>query len=148
VMGLGLAAGDKLRDEFQLPPNVIAVPFAPQRALISRASLVITHAGLNSTLETLTAGVPMITIPISHDQPGVAARVRRLGAGCSLPAAELSSEKLRTLLQHVLATPRYALAAKDCAARLQQINGVAIAADVVEEAFQSPTRKVEARGRR
>ena len=36
-----------------LPPNVIVVSEAPQIELLKRATLCITHAGLNTTLESL-----------------------------------------------------------------------------------------------
>jgi zeaxanthin glucosyltransferase len=35
----------------------------------------ITHAGFNTLLEALTQGVPQIAIPVTNDQPGVAARI-------------------------------------------------------------------------
>ena len=38
--------------------NTIVVPHAPHLPLLERASLCITHAGLNTTLEALSAGYP------------------------------------------------------------------------------------------
>lgn len=58
-----------------LPGHPLVVGFAPQLALLQRAALTITHAGLNTVLESLRCGVPMVAIPIANDQPGVAARV-------------------------------------------------------------------------
>lgn len=42
-----------------IPPNTIVVRRAPQIELLKQAALCITHAGLNTTLESLTQGVPM-----------------------------------------------------------------------------------------
>jgi zeaxanthin glucosyltransferase len=58
-----------------LPGNSIVVNNAPQMELLKRAALCITHAGLNTALESLAQGVPMVAIPVSIDQPGVAARI-------------------------------------------------------------------------
>ena len=32
--------------------------------------LTVTHAGLNTVLESLARGVPQVAIPVSYDQPG------------------------------------------------------------------------------
>lgn len=58
-----------------VPGKPIVVKAAPQLALLKRASLCITHAGMNTTLECLSNGVPMVAIPITNDQPAVAARI-------------------------------------------------------------------------
>ena len=57
----------------QIPSNTIVVRAAPQIDLLKRAALSITHAGLNTALEALAQGVPMVAIPVGFDQPGVAA---------------------------------------------------------------------------
>ena len=61
--------------------NAVVVRFAPQLELLERATLCITHAGLNTALESLACGVPMVAIPITNDQPGAAARIAWCGAG-------------------------------------------------------------------
>ena len=63
-----------LDDLGPIPSNTIVVKSAPQIELLKRAALCITHAGLNTTLESLAQGVPMVAIPIGYDQPGVASR--------------------------------------------------------------------------
>jgi zeaxanthin glucosyltransferase len=67
-----------------VPSNVIVVDQAPQIELLKRATLCITHAGLNTALESLAYGVPMVAIPIGYDQFGVAARIAYHGVGESL----------------------------------------------------------------
>jgi zeaxanthin glucosyltransferase len=64
-----------------IPSNTIVVRSAPQIELLKRAALCITHAGLNTTLESMAHGVSMIAIPIGYDQPGTAARIARHGTG-------------------------------------------------------------------
>ena len=82
---------DLEQDQFaSLPRDPITVPFAPQLELLKRAAVCITHAGLNTALESLTNGVPMVAIPITNDQPGVAARVRWTRSGEVVPLKKLN----------------------------------------------------------
>jgi len=55
----------------ELAGEPIVVEFAPQLELLKRAALCITHAGLNTALECLSNGLPMVAIPITNDQPGL-----------------------------------------------------------------------------
>jgi UDP:flavonoid glycosyltransferase YjiC (YdhE family) len=88
VLSLG---GGLEQDQFaSLPRDPITVPFAPQLELLKRAAVCITHAGLNTALESLTNGVPMVAIPITNDQPGVAARVRWTRSGEVVPLKKLN----------------------------------------------------------
>ena len=71
----------RIEDLGDLPKNVIAVNKAPQLELLQRATLCVTHAGLNTVLESLAQGVPMVAIPVGYDQPGTAARIAHYGVG-------------------------------------------------------------------
>ena len=80
-----------------LPDNTIVVNRAPQLDLLKRSALCITHAGLNTTLESLTQGVPMVAIPVTNDQPGVAARIAYTETGRFLPLHQLAVPGLSSL---------------------------------------------------
>ena len=90
-----------------IPSNVIVVEKAPQIELLKRATLCITHAGLNTTLESLAHGVPMVAIPIGFDQPGVAARIAHHQVGEFIEVDDLTGDRLDGLIQKVLSTPVY-----------------------------------------
>jgi len=78
-----------------LPGNPTVVDYAPQLELLSRSSLVITHAGMNTTLESLSQGIPLVAIPVTNDQPGVAGRVLHHGLGQVVTLSHLSATRLR-----------------------------------------------------
>src|SRR5262252_4350635 len=78
-----------------LPGNAIVVNHAPQFELLQRASVCITHAGLNTVLECLLNGVPQVAIPVTHDQPGVAARIADKKTGLVMPLKDLNASRLR-----------------------------------------------------
>ncbi|QIF03023.1 glycosyltransferase [Roseimicrobium sp. ORNL1] len=135
---LVIALGSKARTEMPaLPGNPIVVPFAPQVALLKRASLVITHAGLNTALETLAAGVPMVALPITNDQPGVAARLRHLGVAKVIPIAALKAAHLRAAVQEMLANTEAKRRTQEFAQRIRETDGIAAAADLVEGQIKS-----------
>jgi MGT family glycosyltransferase len=116
-----------------LPGNPLVVGYAPQLELLARAALTITHAGLNTVLESLSCGVPMVAIPVGNDQPGVAARVKWLGAGELLPLKRLRADRLRTLVKKVLEQERYRLQARRSMLEIEGTDGVGKAADLIEQ---------------
>jgi len=80
---LVLSIGDQIDPKRigPVPNNAIVVKRAPQLELLKRATVCITHAGLNTVLESLAQGVPQLAIPITYDQPGVAARIAHKKTG-------------------------------------------------------------------
>ena len=113
--------------------NALMVPYAPQRAVLARASLTITHAGLNTVLDSLAAGVPMITVPIAYEQPAISRRVEYTGAGKTLPLTRLSAEALRSLVREVSGKTQYRDAAQKMARSIEAAGGARRAADIVED---------------
>jgi zeaxanthin glucosyltransferase len=131
VISLGGGAAEL---KIKLPGDPIVVKFAPQLELLARASLTITHAGMNTALETLAHGVPAVAIPVGNDQPGVAARLKWSGAGEFLPLSQLRVDRLRPLVHRVLNDARYRERARDLQRGIQASGGVKQAADIVERA--------------
>ncbi|MGD1937459.1 MAG: glycosyltransferase [Cyanophyceae cyanobacterium] len=120
-----------------LPGSPIVVGYAPQLELLKKATLTITHAGMNTTLESLNQGVPMVAIPVTNDQPGVAARIVWAGAGEMIPVKELTSEKLRKAIDLVLTDPSYKAAAERLQGAIARAGGVTRAADIIEQAVST-----------
>ena len=118
-----------------LPGDPIVVRYAPQLELLKRAAAVITHAGLNTVLESLAEGVPLVAIPLGNDQPGVAARVAARGAGIVITPSTLSATRLRAALQSVLQQQSYHSAATAIRDAMQAIDGKARAADIIEDSL-------------
>jgi len=137
VISLGAADQDAAAVAVRCPGNPIVVPVAPQLRLLEKASLVITHAGLNTALESLACGVPMVAIPITNDQPGVARRLEWLGLAEVVLPGQLTAPRLRQAAARVLGDPDYRRRARERAAEIARINGVGMAADVVEQAFRT-----------
>jgi zeaxanthin glucosyltransferase len=131
-LGGGLSS-EVFRD---LPGDPIVVNYAPQLELLNRADLTIFHGGLNTALECLVHGVPMIAVPITFDQPGVAARLHRIGAGRMIPIRELTVERLRLEVLEILTDPKYRANAKLLQKQASGLTGVRQAADIIERVLQ------------
>lgn len=116
------------------PENVLVVDFAPQLALLDKARLLITHAGLNSVLESICRAVPMVALPRRGDTPGVGARIERSGVGLRT-SDRASAEKLRQLIDRVLTGDSFRQRAQAIQAAMLAAGGVSRAAEITEEAL-------------
>jgi zeaxanthin glucosyltransferase len=136
-MQLVLSIGDSLdpKQISSLPANCIVVNRAPQIELLKRSALCITHAGLNTVLESLTQGVPLVAIPVTNDQPGVAARIAYTKTGAYVPIQEMTAARLSALIEEVLSNPEYRQNANDMKQVIAETNGLEKAVDLLERAF-------------
>jgi MGT family glycosyltransferase len=137
VISLGAADQDVASLAARCPGDPVVVPVAPQLQLLDRATLAITHAGLNTALESLARGVPMVAIPITNDQPGVARRLEWLRVGDVVLPQHLTASRLRQAVERVLHDPGYRTRARERAREIASLDGLSRAADIVEEAFRT-----------
>lgn len=120
-----------------LPGSPLVVEYAPQLELLAKARLTITHGGLNTVLDSLSHGVPLVAIPITYEQPGTGARIRWTGTGEVIPLTNLSIPKLRAAIQRVLTEDSYLNNALRLQQAIRQAGGVKRAADIVEQSIES-----------
>jgi zeaxanthin glucosyltransferase len=115
----------------------LVVSYAPQLEILKRAALVITHAGINTVLESLAEGVPLVAIPLGNDQPGVAARLKAHGAGAVVSRRRLTSGRLRKAVTLVLEDCRFREAAEDLKRAIQGMDGPGRAAELIEQLLEA-----------
>ena len=126
--GGGLTTADVNR----LPGNPLVVSYAPQLEVLSRASLTLTHGGLNTVLDSLSRGVPLIAMPITYEQPAIAERIRYTGVGLTFPLISLSVKRLRDAIG--IALPEHSSVREGARGMRESIRGaggVASAADII-----------------
>ncbi|MGN7867940.1 glycosyltransferase [Paracoccus sp. 22332] len=133
-------AGSLTEAQAQAIPADWVRGFVPQQAVLERADLCVTHAGLNTALECLAAGVPMLALPLTHDQPGVAARIAHCGAGLRLHPWQRGTASIAQAVRDVLDDPRYRRTAQGFAAQADGWGGAAAAVDRIEAAIRTPGR--------
>jgi MGT family glycosyltransferase len=130
-----------------LPGDPVVVGYAPQLELIRRSALTISHGGLNTALESLARGVPMVVLPVAYDQPGVGARVEWAGVGRSIPVGRLTVDRLRDAVRLVLGDPAYRERAGQLRTSIEAADGLNRAADLIETAFGTGRRALPTKER-
>lgn len=120
----------------QLPGNPLVVEYAPQREVIAKASLTITHGGLNTVMDSLSYGVPVVAIPITFEQPGSGARITATGVGEVIPISQLEVNRLRSAIQKVLTERSYRDNARKMQDAITNSGGVKRAADIIEQVIK------------
>lgn len=101
---------DKIeRGELNVPDNVVLRARVPQLDVLKRASLFISHCGMNSASEAIMYGVPLVAIPLEADQPLVAKTVcDRLMLGVRLDPLGLTTDEIADAVDKVLSDETYA----------------------------------------
>jgi zeaxanthin glucosyltransferase len=120
----------------KLAGGPLIVSFAPQLEILKQAALVITHAGVNTVLESLSEGVPLVAVPLGNDQFGVAARLKARGAGVVVSRHRLNPARLRKAVTRVLQERQYRERAQDLQRAIRQMDGPGRAADLIEQVLK------------
>jgi MGT family glycosyltransferase len=136
---LVLSVGDRTnpKDLGSVPKNAIIMQRTPQLEVLKHAAVCITHSGLNTVLESLTQGVPQVAIPVTFDQPGVAARIAYHKTGVVTSLDKLTPEHLSDLLNQVLEDPSYRNNARRMQMAISEANGLSVAADLVDRTLRT-----------
>lgn len=127
-----LLCGKSANVPANLPPGIIAVPYAPFSKVMPRAALSVVHGGIGSVAQALAAGKPTIVTPFSHDQFNNGVRVQRLGVGFTLGRRRLTVERLQQAIQAALADPSIATRAAALGQTISAEHGADQAAQAIE----------------
>ncbi len=88
-------------------------------------------------LTALSCGVPLVAIPITNEQPGIAARLARTKAGKRIQLTKLDETTLRRAITEVLNEASYRENAQRMQKIIQASGGVERAADILEQVAQT-----------
>lgn len=88
-----------------VPASWLTRPVLPQVTLLRHSALTVTHGGNNSVTESLTAGVPLLVLPLSTDQFAGAAALETAGVGVALDPNAAAPDELRAAATELLALP-------------------------------------------
>ncbi|XP_078301025.1 UDP-glucuronosyltransferase 3A1-like isoform X2 [Panthera onca] len=99
--------------DVKLAANVKIVDWLPQNDLLAhpRIRLFVTHGGLNSIMEAIQHGVPIVGIPVLGDQPENMVRVEAKKFGVSIQLKQIKAETLALKMKEVIEDKRYKSAA-------------------------------------
>ena len=112
-----------------LPENIGVFSHVDQIAVLQQADVFVTHCGMNSVSEGLYFGVPLVMLPQTSEQHGVAARVLEMEAGVELK--KTAPEAIREAVGQVLEDARYQKNAQMIAEGFRSCAGAKGAADKI-----------------
>ena len=116
----------------EIPDNVLVRPRVPQLDVLERADVFVTHGGMNSTMEALYYGVPLVVVPQMADQYMIADRVETLGVGQSIDKDTFGGDQLQVVL--TVDTDGYRSNAANLRQEMDTAGGIKRAVSIIEEA--------------
>jgi len=121
-----------------LPPNVRVEHYVDQMEVLSRASLFVTHCGMNSASEGMWMAVPELLFPLTGEQRAVARRVAEVGAGLLLDEKDAKDAlRLKAAVLSALVDEDISAGAARMGDDLRSCAGPSGAADFIEQVAAS-----------
>lgn len=120
-----------------LPPDAMAVEYAPHSEVFPRAAAIVHHGGIGTTAQAMRGGRPMLVVPFAHDQFDNGARVKKLGIAEVLYRSSYNARSAERLLRRLVEDSRYAQAAAATAGLVRAENGVKEAADAIDAVLEA-----------
>jgi zeaxanthin glucosyltransferase len=82
-------------------------------------------------LDSLAAGVPMVTIPITYEQPAIARRVERVGCGVALSLSGLQAHLVQKAVTRIRRESAFVTAASRLRDAMPSAAGAIPAAEII-----------------
>ena len=115
----------------KMPENISVYEHVDQIAVLQAADIFLSHCGMNSVNESLYFGVPLLMLPQTAEQGGVAERVHQLGAGIKLKKTDRVS--ILNAINKLLLVDSYKENAMKISCSFKQCTGSKGAADKIEQ---------------
>lgn len=108
----------------QLPADlprdtVCCCDYVPFSQVLPRCAAVAHHGGIGTLSQGFAAGTPQLVMPMTHDQPDNADRLRRLGAGTGLYRSQFTAERVAQELRRLLSDPAVKTSCRSVARRIR-----------------------------
>lgn len=114
-----------------LPDSVFHAEYAPFGQLLPRAAAMIYHGGIGTMAQTLAVGIPHLVMPMAHDQPDNARRLKRLGVGDFLLPKEFKSQAVAEKLEGLLTDDAVQARCRELAPRVDFAAALAETCDAI-----------------
>jgi NDP-glycosyltransferase len=121
----------------ETPANFLISPHVPQLEVLPRIDVFVSHGGMNSTMESLLFGVPLVVVPQMKEQEMTARRVQELGLGLALDSETLSAEILRATVDQAASDPNIRTCIQGMQQKIYQAGGARRAVDAIMHYTQS-----------
>ena len=124
----------QVRAAEKLPGDPLVHDWVPQEAVLRHTDLIVCHGGINTVLEPLAAGVPMVLMPLAFEQGAIAARMEHAGVARVL-SFRSSAARLAKAIAEVRGNHAFRQRAAAIRQEMKAAGGVARAADLIEQAL-------------
>lgn len=85
-----------------LPSWVKVFEYLPFSKVLPQVAALVHHGGIGTMSQALAAGVPQLVMPMAHDQPDNAMRLKRLGCGTALTPRKFTAKNIARELEQLL----------------------------------------------
>jgi MGT family glycosyltransferase len=117
----------------RIPANFLVRPHVPQLEVLEHTDVFVTHGGMNSVMEAIYYGVPMVVVPQQPEQAMTAARVAELGLGVALEPGQVTAGPLRDAVVTVSGDPGYRSRIAHVQRAARDAGGYLHAAEVIQQ---------------
>jgi len=117
----------------KLPDSIFIAEYAPFSEVMPRAAVNVHQGGIGTTGQALRAGIPMIVVPWSHDQPDNAERLRRLGVSHTISRSQYTSGRIAAELKSLFQDVGCKQRAADLGRQIAAEDGLQNACNVIEK---------------
>ncbi|HEX6784431.1 MAG TPA: glycosyltransferase [Sphingomicrobium sp.] len=114
--------------------------WVPQDLVMNEIDLVLCHGGMNTTLDALASGLPLLVMPMAFEQPGIAARVERSGAGL-MASNRSQAMTFKKKIGRLLSERQFRKGALAMQGAIAASGGTKRAADLIERALSGAAPK-------
>lgn len=114
-----------------IPDNFLVSSYVPQLEILPRTQIFVTHGGMNSTMESLYYGVPMVVIPQMIEQAMTARRVAELGLGLTLEKEAVNATALRQAVERIASEATFREHGQNMQQVIHESGGYQRAADAI-----------------
>lgn len=120
-----------------IPQNFLCAPHVPQLEILPRTDIFLSHGGMNSVMESLAYGTPLIVIPQIREQEITAQRVQELGLGIALDRAAVTASVLREAVEQVAHDPTFRTRVQSMQQMIRETGGYQRATDAIRQYMQA-----------
>lgn len=128
IMSIGRTSRAELGD---VADNIELAESVSQQPILRHANAFVSHAGMNSIMESMSFGVPLITLPQVSEQSLNARRVAQLGLGAVLDSDDLTVNLLRDTVLEVSSSQTVRDRLRWMAGEVSAAGGAIAAADAI-----------------
>lgn len=120
-----------------IPENFLVYQHVPQLEVLQQTDLFITHGGINSALEALYYGIPLVFVPQMPEQEMTSQLLTMRGLGITLAKTDLTADVLQKTVTRIHTDPTFRANAQAMQNILRACGGYIEAADAIQRFVES-----------